>query len=145
MIFEEKYFSCFILLTNQTHYLIVFNLWDIEQYVLCNSLLTRLWLHKFRNQPYLSNQTVFSVCSKFQDKDLNILRAKRSFKMKKNIFIIFEGLSLKQIKNFLEGESLTKKLRKHCLSINLTKKHGWMYLPQLHKVPSLKKAKTETN
>ena len=65
--------------------------------------------------------------------------------MKKNIFIIFEGLSLKQIKNFLEGESLTKKLRKHCLSINLAKKHGWMYLPQLHKVPSLKKAKTETN
>ena len=46
---------------------------------------------------------------KCQDKNLNILRMKRVFKMKyKSFFIIFKGLSLKQIKiSFLEGESLT--------------------------------------
>ena len=44
---------------------------------------------------------------KKQDKKLNILRTKRAFKMKqKAFFVIFEGLSLKQItKYFLEGKS----------------------------------------
>ena len=32
--------------------------------------------------PYPSNQTVFSACQKCQDKNLNILRTKRAFKMK---------------------------------------------------------------
>ena len=51
---------------------------------------------------------------KSQDKNLNILRKKRAFKMKlKVFFIIFEGLSLKQIKNIMEGESPTlTKLKK---------------------------------
>ena len=38
------------------------------------------------------------ACPKGQDKNLNILRAKRAFKMKEKAFLnIFEGLSLKQI------------------------------------------------
>ena len=35
------------------HCLVAFNWWDIKQYVYCNCLLTRLWRHKSRNQPYL--------------------------------------------------------------------------------------------
>ena len=31
------------------HWLDAFTLWDIEQYVYCNCLLTRLWRHKFSN------------------------------------------------------------------------------------------------
>ena len=44
---------------------------------------------------------------KSHDKNLNILRTKRAFKMKyKTIFIIFRGLSMKQkTQFFLEGES----------------------------------------
>ena len=39
----------------------------------------------------------------FQDKNVNILRTKRACKMKQNaFFIIFEGLSLKQINFFFE-------------------------------------------
>ena len=49
--------------------------------------------------------------TKSDDKNLNILRMEKAFKMKKNIFfIIFNGLSMKQITQiFLEGESLTLK------------------------------------
>ena len=44
-----------------------------------------------------------------QDKNLNILRTKRAFKMKqKALFIIVRGLSMMQI--FLEGESPTLKI-----------------------------------
>ena len=39
--------------------MVAFDSWDIEQYVYSNSLLTRLWRHKFWNYPYLSNQAVF--------------------------------------------------------------------------------------
>ena len=47
----------------------------------------------------VSYQAVFFTCTKSQCKNLNILRKKRAFKMKsKAFFIIFEGLSLKQIK-----------------------------------------------
>ena len=47
--------------------------------------------------------------TKNQDKSLNILRTKKAFQInQKAFFIIFKGLSLKQIKHFfLEGESLT--------------------------------------
>ena len=46
---------------------------------------------------------------KCQDKNLNILRMGRAFKMKRKVFlIIFEGLSLNQIKkSSLEGQSPT--------------------------------------
>ena len=44
-----------------------------------------------------------------QDKNLNILRTKRAFKMKqKALFIIVKGLSIIQL--FLEGESPTLKI-----------------------------------
>ena len=65
---------------------------------------------------YLSTQAVFSTFPKSQDKNLNILRMKRAFKMKyKLFFITFEGLSLKQKKGFfLEGESPTLIRSKLC-------------------------------
>ena len=47
---------------------------DIGQYVYCNCLWTRLWLHEFQNQPYLSNQAIFSTWAKSQDKNLLIMR-----------------------------------------------------------------------
>ena len=54
---------------------------------------------KLSKLTYLSNQAVFSTCPKSQDKNLNILRTKRVFTMKwKTFSIIFEELSLKQIK-----------------------------------------------
>ena len=63
--------------------------------VYCNCLLTRLWRREFWNQPYLSNQAIFSTWPK-QEKNLNILRMKRAFNMKQRaFFIIFKGLSLK--------------------------------------------------
>ena len=71
-------------------------IWDIEQCVYCNCLLTRLWRHKFWNQPYASDQTVHSTCPKCQDKNLNILKMKRASKMKQKAFtesnksIVFE-------------------------------------------------------
>ena len=61
----------------------------------------------------------FLRCQKCKDKNLNIVRTKRAFKMKqKAFFITFKGLSLKQIKpslnelkqikpTILEGESPT--------------------------------------
>ena len=41
--------------------LVAFISWDIWQYEYCNCLITRLWLHKFWNSLYLSNQAVFST------------------------------------------------------------------------------------
>ena len=74
-----------------------------------NSLLTRLSRLNFEINLY--NQAVFSTCPISQDKNLNILRTKKAFKVKERaFFIIFEGLSLKQIyKIFLEGETPTLK------------------------------------
>ena len=65
------------------HCLVAFPLWDIWQYMYCNSFLTRLWRHKILNYPYISNRAVFSTLLKSQDKHLNILRTKRAFKMQK--------------------------------------------------------------
>ena len=52
----------------------------------CNCLVTRLWRHGFWNKPYLSNQAVFSTWSKSHDKNLNVLRTKRAFKVKFKAF-----------------------------------------------------------
>ena len=63
----------------------------------------------------VSNQAVFSTWPKSQDRNLNILRTKRAFKMKyKAFFSNFKGLSLKQIKQFLflGGDSPTLKYSK---------------------------------
>ena len=49
LIFEEKYFSRHILLTDQIALSGCLYSWDIEQYVRCNCLLTTLWRHKFWN------------------------------------------------------------------------------------------------
>ena len=74
------------------HCLVALYSWDVAQYVYCNCSLTRLWRHKFRNQPYLSNQAVFSIWQKCQDKSLNILRTKRALTWRKIIFFsIFEA------------------------------------------------------
>ena len=62
MIFEQEYFSCYILLTN------AFISLDIGQYVYCNCLLNSLWRNNFWKWPYLSNQAVFSTGSKCQGK-----------------------------------------------------------------------------
>ena len=61
------------------HCLVAFNSWDIGQYVSCNSLLTRLWRHQFRNTPYLSNQAGFFY----------ILRTKKVLKENKKHFLSF--------------------------------------------------------
>ena len=50
--------------------------------VYCNSLLNRLWRDKFWIWLYLSHQAVFSAWPKSQDKNVNILRTKRAFKVK---------------------------------------------------------------
>ena len=57
------------------HCLAAFTSWD-------NGLLTRLWRHTFWNIPYISNQAVSFTWPKSQDKNLNILRTKRAFKIK---------------------------------------------------------------
>ena len=87
IIFEEKYFSCYILLNDQISFLVAFTSCDIGKYAYCNCLITRLWRHKFWNWPYLSNQAIFSTW------------LKRSFYMN-----IFKGLSWKQIKQFFLKE-----------------------------------------
>ena len=53
------FIKIFLMLTDKTSVSDAFTSWDIEQYVYCNSLLTRLWRHKFWNWPYISNQVVF--------------------------------------------------------------------------------------
>ena len=72
MIFEGKYFSCYILLNHH----IAFTSWDIGQYVHCNCFLTRVWRHKLI---FPSDKAVFSTWSKRQDKNLNIFKTKKAF------------------------------------------------------------------
>ena len=61
---------------------IVFSSWYIAQYVFCNYLLTRLWRHGFWNHSYHFNQAAFYTWTKSYDKNLNISRTKRTFKVK---------------------------------------------------------------
>ena len=44
-----------------------------------NCSLTRLRCHKFWNEPYLSNQAIYSIRPKSQDKNFNILKPKKVF------------------------------------------------------------------
>ena len=107
--FLKKYvFLVMFCCLTKVHCLVTFTSWDIGQYVYCNYLLTWLWRHKFCSQLYLSNQAV-PTWHKSQDKNLIILRTKRTFKMKwKSLFIIFKALSMKQITHlFLEVEIQT--------------------------------------
>ena len=67
------------------------------------------WVLKFTSSSaYLSNQCVFLTFPESHDKNLNILRTKGAFKMKlKAFFIIFKGLSMKEIiQFFVEVEHL---------------------------------------
>ena len=50
------------------HSLTAFTFGDTGQYVYCNCLLTRLCRHKFRNQPFVSNQVVFLYDQKSRQK-----------------------------------------------------------------------------
>ena len=94
-----KYFSCYILLSDQISLSGYPYSWDIRQHVYCSCFLTKLWRHKFWSQPYLSDQVVFYSWPKSQHKNQNILITKRAFKMKwKAFYIIFKGISLKWIR-----------------------------------------------
>ena len=67
-------------------------------------MLTRLWLHEFWSWPYLSNQAIFPTWTKSHDKNLNILRTKRTFKMKYKAFCLFfnwENITLYFLKTLL--------------------------------------------
>ena len=69
-------FSAFFLKKNVSLFTIFYltKFYFLRYWAYCNCLLTWLWRHKFWNQPYLSNQALFSTWSKRQDKYLNILR-----------------------------------------------------------------------
>ena len=73
------------------------------------------WILKF-NLIFLINQSDFSTWPKSHDKNLNILRTKRAFKINQNaFFIIFKGLLMKQISQiFLESEIPTLIRFKKC-------------------------------
>ena len=77
MIFQEKYFSCYTLLTDQGS---LSGLPLIEMRVL--QLFPKLWHHKFWNLPYLFKASCFCTKLKNQEKKLSILRTKRAFKVK---------------------------------------------------------------
>ena len=47
--FNKKVFHVIFYYLTKFHGLIAFTSWDIEQYVYCNCLVTRLWHHKFWN------------------------------------------------------------------------------------------------
>ena len=64
------------------HCLFAFTSWDIGRCVYCNCLLTRLWCHQFEINLNLSNQASFFTWPKSEDKNREILRSKRTFKMK---------------------------------------------------------------
>ena len=82
IIFEKKYFSCYVLLIDQVSLPGCLSSWEIGKYVYCNCLLTRLWRHEFWSYSHLSNQAVFLTWPKSHDKNLTILRKKRALKVK---------------------------------------------------------------
>ena len=84
MIFKEKYFSRYIILSTYqiSLCLIAFNSWAIALYVYWNCLFSTLWRNKFWNQPSLPYQNLFLHYQKSQHKNLNIFRTKKTFKMK---------------------------------------------------------------
>ena len=74
---------------------------------MCIAIVSQV--HKFWYQSYLSNQAVFSIWPSSQHKNLKMKLKAFKIKLKRNA-IIFIGLSLKQIKQFLlEGKSPTLK------------------------------------
>ena len=49
---------------------------------MCIVIVNQAVMSQISKLTYLSNQAGFSACPKSQDKNLNILRTKRAFKMK---------------------------------------------------------------
>ena len=59
-------------------FLLVFEIYVyITQYMHCNCLFSRFWLHKLWNQPYLSNDAVLIHHQKSVDKNLYLDRKNR--------------------------------------------------------------------
>ena len=102
MIFEEKYFSCYILLPE--HISLPGCLCFVRYWAICvlqlflNQVLTSLILKLVL---YFWSSRFLYMTKKSRQKNLNILRMKRVFNVKrKAFFIIFKELSLKQIRQF---------------------------------------------
>ena len=118
MIFQEKWFSCYILLTDQI---------SLSDFLYFLKYLTICVLWLFVNQAVASQNlkitasflsSHFATSRKSQDKNLNILRMKTAFEMKqKAFFIIFKWLSV--TKNWFRPESVPLNNYKKCVSFNL--------------------------
>ena len=110
MIFQEKCFSCYILLTDQIS---LFDcLYFLRYWAIC---VIRLFVNQAVTLRNLKStlsfySSRFATWPKSQDKNLNILRTKKDFEVKLKAFsIIFKGLSI--VKNFPRPKSaLLKKL-----------------------------------
>ena len=83
MIFQEKCFSSYILLTDQ----IAFTSRDIEQYVYYNCLLTRLWRNKIKNIILFFLSSHFATLPKYQEKNVIILKTIRVYRVKWKAFL----------------------------------------------------------
>ena len=77
MIFEEKHFSCYSLLTDQMS-LSGCLFWDIGQHVYCNCLLTRSWRHNFDLKISFYSSRFFYM-TKMPRQKFKYLENKRSF------------------------------------------------------------------
>ena len=104
--FSKKWFSCYILLTDQI------SLSDCLYYLKYWSICVfRLFVNQVVTLQVLKLALSFwSICfytwPKSQDKNLNILRTERAFEVKqKAFFVIFKGLSV--VKSCLGPESVT--------------------------------------
>ena len=102
--FQRKLiFTCYYL--TKFHSQIAFTSWDIGQYVYL-SVCALVW--KNLKLTYVFLWSHFSTWLKSWDKNLNILRTKRVFKMElRTFFVIFKWYSLKQNNIFSEVGSLT--------------------------------------
>ena len=123
--------------------MVAFTSCDIEQYVYCNCLLTRLWRHGFWNYPCLSNQAVFPTWPNSHDKKLNILRTKELLRWnKKHSSSFLKGFQWSKERNFfLESESPTLKETRNSLKkwpLNL----WWFSHETIMKVENITKAAT---
>ena len=105
--FWKKYFCCYTLLTDEmllSGYLYFMRYWAIYVLQLFVNQVVKSWILNltlnFGFWIYLSNQAFFPTWTKTRDKNLNIFRTKRAFKMKqKPFFIIFNELSIEQANN----------------------------------------------
>ena len=97
-----------------------------------NCLLTRSRSYEFWNWPCLSNQAVFSTWPKSHDKNLNILRTKRAFKIKyKAFFITFKGLSVNPImQSFFFGSWEPDFKEEICKNTFFIESLQWLFLPK---------------